>query len=396
MKKSNSDTMEKVDKKREITLADVIKYVSIIAVIIPLLLGYFEYQRSVQQDKDNNFRGWVEKLSSEKKDERLAAATNLGTYLKSDDKYYEEARDILINTVSIELDYNVLNAIRGSLEKVDSSERKEIIQNLLDIDRSTFIYDFPIGTALDKANQNLRESYKIITDEVILLSNNSLDINKIILNPLIEDLKIKMDIKNNIEKNYNELSTHQMLVASFIGLFLDFSRSKPIEALFFYQNSFNKLVWLNFNLPKSRMENSSFSKMIISNVDFSGSEITGTSFAASTFSKCSFAESEITACNFYDIIVENEINFSNTKFDDVFFLGAKLKNSNFKGALGLKPIYFYGVEFLEYVQFDDEFRMELETELIKIQYADFIKYVQNSKLMKQRKDELIGTQDNHN
>jgi uncharacterized protein YjbI with pentapeptide repeats len=205
-----------------------------------------------------------------------------------------------------------------------------------------------------------------------------------------------MDIKNNIEKDYNELSTHQMLVASFIGLFLDFSRSKPIEALFFYQNSFNKLVWLNFNLPKSRMENSAFSEMIISNVDFSGSEITGTSFAASTFSKCSFAESEIIACNFYDIKVENEINFSNTKFEDVFFLGAKLKNSNFKGAIGLKPVYFYGVQDLDSVHFDDEFRKELDKELKLITDDQFIKYVQNSKLMKQRKDDLIGPQDNQN
>jgi len=217
--------MEKENNKRKITLVDVIKFIGVIGIVTPLLLGYFQYQRSVQQDKDNNFRVWVEKLSSEKKAERLSAATNLGTYLKLGDDYYVEARDILINTVSVELDHNVLNAIRGSLEKVDSLERKEIIQMLLDIDRSTFIYDFPLGTWLDKANQNLGESYKIITDEVISLSNNSLDINKLILNPLAEDLKIKMDIRNNIEKDYTELSTHQLLLTSFIGLFLDFSRS---------------------------------------------------------------------------------------------------------------------------------------------------------------------------
>ena len=63
IKKRNSDIVEKADKKLGITSVDVIKYVSTIAVIIPLLLGYFEYQRSVQQDKDNNFRVVVEKLS---------------------------------------------------------------------------------------------------------------------------------------------------------------------------------------------------------------------------------------------------------------------------------------------------------------------------------------------
>ena len=59
--------MEEKNKKREITLADVIKFIGVIGIVTPLLLGYFQYQRSVQQDKDNNFRGWVEKLSAEKK-----------------------------------------------------------------------------------------------------------------------------------------------------------------------------------------------------------------------------------------------------------------------------------------------------------------------------------------
>jgi len=379
--------MEKENNKRKITLVDVIKFIGVIGIVTPLLLGYFQYQRSVQQDKDNNFRVWVEKLSSEKKAERLSAATNLGTYLKLGDDYYVEARDILINTVSVELDHNVLNAIRGSLEKVDSLERKEIIQMLLDIDRSTFIYDFPLGTWLDKANQNLGESYKIITDEVISLSNNSLDINKLILNPLAEDLKIKMDIRNNIEKDYTELSTHQLLLTSFIGLFLDFSRSKPIEALSFYQNSFNSLVWLNFNIPKSRMENSSFSQMNLTNVDLSRSKIIGTTFQATSFSNCSFAESEITATNFTNIDVKDEIDFSGAKFDDVFFQGSDLKNSNFKGAIGLKPIYFYKVKDLEYVQFDSDFRRELEN--VFITDDQFIEYVQNCKLIELRANELL-------
>lgn len=133
MKEKNSDTIEKLDKKREITLSVIIKYIGMIAIIIPLLLGYFEYRRSVQQDNDNNFRIVIEKLSSDKITERLAAATSLGTYLKFGDDYYEEALDILINTLSIELDYNILNAIRGSLEKVGISERKRIIQQLLNM-----------------------------------------------------------------------------------------------------------------------------------------------------------------------------------------------------------------------------------------------------------------------
>ena len=142
--------MEKENNKREITLADVIKLIGVIAIVTPLLLGYFQYQRSVQQDKDNIFRGWVEKLSSEKKADRLSAATNLGTYLMSGDDYYEEALDILINTVGIELDYNVLNAIRGSLEKAGISERTRINQKILDIDRDLFNFNWPLQQWLDR------------------------------------------------------------------------------------------------------------------------------------------------------------------------------------------------------------------------------------------------------
>jgi len=388
--------MEKENNKREITLADVIKFIGVIAIVTPLLLGYFQYQRSVKQDKDKYFRVVVEKLSSEKKNERLSAATNLGTYIISDGDYYEEAIDILINTVSIELDYNVLNAIRGSLAKVEASERKRIVQKLLNIGRNTFIYEYPLKTWLGKAKTNLKQSEKKVKNDSLLLSNNNIEISKLIFNELINDLKIKTEIKINIEKDYYELSTHKLLVASFVGLFLNFSRTQPIENLEFFQNSFNYLVWLHFQIPKSRMENSAFSRMTLSDVDLSSSEIIGNTFALSSFSNCSFAGSEITASDFSDIKVKNEIDFSRAKFDDVFFLGAKLKNSNFKGALGLKPIYFYGVNDLDYQQFDTEFRQKLEKELIKIQYAEFIKYVQNSKLMEQRKEELIGPQDNNN
>jgi len=375
--------MQQLENKTGVTLADIIKYVGTIAVLIPLLLGYFEYRRSVQQDKDNNFRIIVEKLSSDKKVERLSAATNLGTYLKSGDDYYEEALDILINTLAVELDYNVLNAIRGSLEKVGVSERKRIIQKLLTIDRNYFIFDYPLRAWLAEAEEDLLQSKeKIKLDDSILL-------NKTIINTLIQDLKDKNDIKLNIEKDYNELSAHQSLLRNFINLFLGFSRTDPIENLSFYQNSFNYLVWLNLNIPKSDIENSAFGMMNFYNVDLSQSNILGTTFSGTNFSNCSFAESKITASNFTTITVENEIDFSGATFDDVFFLGSNLKNSNFKGAIGLKPVYFYMVENMEYIQFDPEFRVKLDNELIT--HDDFVEYVQNSKLMKQRVTDLLET-----
>ena len=382
--------MEKEENKKVLTIANIIKAIGIIGIVTPLLLGYFQYQRSVQQDKDNNFRVWVEKLSSEKKDERLSAATNLGTYQKADDDYFEEARDILINTVAIELDYNVLNAIRGSLEKAGKSERTKINQKILDMLRDLFNFDYPLKTWFAQAKANLEQSEKKLKNEALSLISKSEDVNKIILNPLAEDLKIKNEIKINVERDYNELSAHNLLLATFITLSLELSRLEPIEKLEFNKNSFNSLFWLNFQIPKSRLENSAFSAMAIENVDLSHSKIIGTTFQGTEFSNCNFAESEITASNFNEIIVENEINFSKTIFDDVFFLGSKLKYSNFKGAVGLKPVYFYGVQDLEYVQFDDEFRRKLETELKLITDEKFVEYVQNSKLIPLRVNELFG------
>jgi len=379
--------MEEGNMKREYTLSDVIKFIGVIGVVTPLLLGYFQYQRSVRQDKDNYFRVVVEKLSSEKKADRLSAATNLGTYLVSGGDYYEEAFDILINTVSIELDYNVLNAIRGSLEKVDASERKRIVQKLLNIGRNNFIFNFPLGKWLDDAKTKLKQSEKDIKDETMLLSNNDTETNKLILDPLAEDLKIKNKVKINIEKDYNELYTHELLVASFAGLFLSFTKTEPIENLEFYQNTFNYLVWLNFQIPNSRMENSAFSAMTFTNVDLSRSTIIGTTFQGTSFSNCSFAEGEIIATNFTNLDVKDVINFSGAKFDDVFFQGSDLKYSDFKGTAGLKPIYFYKVKNLEYVQFDDDFRSELENTFITDE--QFKEYIRNCKLTKMRADELI-------
>lgn len=252
------------------------------------------------------------------------------------------------------------------------------------------MYDYPMETSLFYAEENLKLSKEKVILENSLLINKSADstgINKMILNTLIENLKVKNEIKINIEKKYNELIDHQLLLRSLIGLFLEFSTSDPIKNLSFYRNSFNYSTWLNLNIPNSRIENSAFGIMNLSNINLSRSTIIGTTFGNSRFINCNFADSEITATNFTNIEVKNKIDFSGVKFNDVFFLGANLKNSNFMGALDLKPIYFYKVKDLENVQFDAEFRKELEKELITDE--EFTEYVRNCKLIKLRADELI-------
>jgi uncharacterized protein YjbI with pentapeptide repeats len=134
------------------------------------------------------------------------------------------------------------------------------------------------------------------------------------------------------------------------------------------------------------MENSAFSEMILTNIDLSRSKIIGTTFQGTNFTNCSFAGSEINATNFTGINVKDTIDFRGASFDDVFFQGSDLKYSNFKGATGLKPIYFYKVKNLGNVQFDDDFRRELENTFITDQ--QFINYIYDCKLMKLRANEL--------
>ena len=239
--------------QKGLTIADILKIISALAVIIPLFLGYFEYQRSVQQDIDNNFRNFVEKLSSEKKETRLAGATNLGTFISEAGGYYEEAIDILINEVAIERDINVLNAIRGSLVKVKNEDYKKVIQKLLDVERNSFIYEHPLR-------------------------------------------------KLNLQKELNELEMQKRLVSNFIASFLNLTRNNPIEGLNFYQNSLNELVLTDLNLIKSNIEKSALSLSIIDNTDFSNSKILNTVFTYSELTNCNFNNCEINSSLFNSII----------------------------------------------------------------------------------------------
>lgn len=120
-----------------------------IGLLVPLWGAMLQYQQSVQQNLDQNFRSIVENLSSENKENRLASAANMGTFIKKaafgKGKYYDEAVDILINRLSVEIDYNVANAINGSLEKIYEAKRykkeyKRVIEKLLTINRNTFIH----------------------------------------------------------------------------------------------------------------------------------------------------------------------------------------------------------------------------------------------------------------
>ena len=115
----------------EINFTDLVMLIGVIALFVPLMTAILQYRQSIQQQLDKNFRSIVANLSAEKKEDRIAAASSLGTFIKKGGKFYSVSIDVLINTISIERDHNVLNAMRGSLEKIDKKH-------------NIFHYRFPI------------------------------------------------------------------------------------------------------------------------------------------------------------------------------------------------------------------------------------------------------------
>ena len=306
--------------------ADVIKILGGLGFIIPLVLGYFQYQQSVQKDLDNNFRSVVEKLSSEKVEERVAAASNLGTFLKLDQSYYEEAFEILINTISIELNYNVLNAIRSSLKKIDQTEYKKVVQRLLEIERSFFIYEYPTKKWLINVQNDI-----IKTEDKFELYKKA-NFDKQILDIIKEELNSKSKLKYKIQEEHSLLKTHQDFVANFIALFLEVDDPSYMEGLRFYQNSLNSIVLNELNIRKSEFINSALSNATITDTDFSGSLIQNTTFAFSSLSKCNFNNTKVSQSDFIEVRSMKGTNFNGTEFSEVFFLGADLDGANFKAA----------------------------------------------------------------
>ncbi len=153
-------------KKSGLDLSIILKILSGLAAAIPLLLGYIEYKKSVEENQNKNFREIVAHLSSKEKTERLASATNLGTFIKregflfkTDNPYKDEAKDTLINMLLIESDADILQAVGSSLKRVDPDEYSELAGKLLLIDTTAFTYQDTLKYKLDNTkNLNKRQS----------------------------------------------------------------------------------------------------------------------------------------------------------------------------------------------------------------------------------------------
>lgn len=382
------------EKKRWIT--SVLKewsgtLVIAIPLIVTVITGSYQYRQYVHQKLDENFRNIVKELSSENIEERLAAATNMGTFIKkgilSKGKYYNEAVDILINRVSIELDFNVLNAIKGSLQKISKREYREVIQKLLDINRNLFIQDYPLKSWSDGAKKEYEDGYSKIED---LCKKNMSKADRLKLDNLKKETKRKWEISYDREKSYRELALHTETSANFITFFLEVTKLYPVKKLIFFQNNLNYVRWIGLTFSKVEFERAALSRVLVDETTFDELTIKDTIFTFSDIIKSSFVDCEITASLFDQITSLRGTAFSNSKFKDVFFAGSDLTDADFKGAKGLLPIYFYEAKNIDKDNFDDpEFKIKVD----KITEDEFKGYVNNSELADYRKEELFRTLD---
>ncbi|MEK6682173.1 MAG: pentapeptide repeat-containing protein [Nitrospirota bacterium] len=403
------------EKKK--TIAELIEtYKTIITIFLPLIAALitanYQVGEYMRKSSDENFRSIVKLLSSENKEERLAAASNMGTFIKkgsywpyvftkSGNENTENAVDILINRVSVELDYNVLNAIIGSLEKTEKAyakKHKEIVDDLLALNRNIFIQDYALKKWKEDAEKLVgsTESPGEIEAELVkresLFKKGNFEVDRVMLDGLKEKMKLAWNDYYKRDKNYSELDMHKQAVTDIISVFLsrkeeedkEKKERKPLK-LNFYQNSLNTAVIADLNLSNSDIKRSAFSLSMIQNTIFNEATILDTIFTFSDLTKSSFKNCKI-GSSLFDQAILKDVNFYGSEFKDVFFAGSDLTEADFRGVEGLKPEYFYEAE-IDKAIFDEKFD-KVATKNLK--ENDFIRFINKSELTEEKKDAIFS------
>lgn len=151
-------------------------------------------------------------------------------------------------------------------------------------------------------------------------------------------------------------------------------------------------ILTDVNLNNSTFKLSSLSNSSIIDTHFDSSTIIDTIFTFSNFEKSSFVNCKITASLFDRISSLKGVSFSESEFNDVFFVGSDLTGADFQKVKGqLLPVHFYEVRNFKEAKFDEELKAKIEK---KITEDEFIEYVtEKSELSKQRKEELLQSLD---
>lgn len=371
------------NKKSGFDIIGIIKSLGALAVIIPLVLGFLQYKQSVQENQDKNFREIVALLSSDKKQERLASATNLGTFIKEGNPYNQEAIDILINMVSIESDIDVIQSIRGSLEKIVPTDYKIVIEKLLKIERNHFIYNNYLSKRLRaRIDENNEESSKIKEFEKTGIKPKQKDYqpqsaaDRLLYESYQLRFKESLQEERDLDNQIDNQPFLQELITKFI---ISFSQQKPVEGLELYQNSWISVALTDVKLPKIIIKRSVISSATIINTDFNHSLIENSELSYSEITNTDFSGSTINASLLKNITTLKNTTFQGTAFKDVFFTHTNVAGADFTGATGLHPMNFYKAINLDQAIFDKEFAKQLNT-VNSISDDEFRAYVQKTTL----------------
>lgn len=389
--------MEHSDKK-----STALKFAGLLGIVIPFLgavfTASFQYWQFVLENRDNNFRQVVDKLASEKAEERQASATILGVYLR-DPSYKEQALDILVSMTAIELNTNVLSAIRSSLDKLNTpQDRKLVIQNLLLQGTSIFAWKEAMKEWSKKSTTELDSSFKQFHADLASLKkdhNVSLDILPVNLIAEINDLKTKSKIQSQASRQFSEISTHEEIISGFIKSLLDNTVKNPVEGLEFFQNSVNFQAIVNAKLIDPKIINSALTSSTLASFEAAG-EVSGCAIHNTTFQYSVILDSTFRSCEIRQTLFSGtggfkasllNTSFVDSSFEDVFFYHTNLSGADFRRVKGLKAEYFYGSMNYQSAKFDDEgFIAEIES--INKSPDKFLDFLFNSTLSKSRYESI--------
>jgi uncharacterized protein YjbI with pentapeptide repeats len=358
-----------------------------IAIFIPLMTGILQYRQSLIEESDKAFRSVITKLYSEENSQRLAAASSMGTYIKKGEKYYNQSIDLLINRLSIEIDYNVLNAIRNSLENADMNDYGRIVQKLLNIERNLFIQEYVLKRRMENYKDEYDESK--VGYETYSTSVNRLD--SLIINIRSSELRKNWEAYYAAKHEYNHLFFTKQAISDFLAVFLGFTKFTPLETIEFSRNSLNQVSLFDLNLVHAKIDRSVFYLSNIINTKFSSSSIYSTIFSNSNMTNSNFSESDIKCVLFVENNLTN-VEFSKSKFNEVYFMDSDLRNCNFINTDGLKPAYFYKAKNLTMAKMDSSLKVKVDSIRINWTDMDFINHLdRSSDLPEYLKKEIMVT-----
>ncbi len=383
------------EKKKVFELSDLLKILGVLALFIPLMTAAVQYRQTVKQDLDKNFRGIVEMLSSQDREKRLAAATNMGTFIEKGfyflkDKYHNDAVDILINRTSVELDYNVLNAIMGSLKKAEKKDYNKIIEKLFAIERNFFIQEYPIEERKKVFDNTLAQIENEYIGRDARYKEKKLELDRLYLDNLQPELKQRQDDYFKTQRYSKELRMRKLVISDFLSVFIGGRDSS--EQLKLFRNSLNNVVLADLDLRNSIFKMSAVGSSTISETKFDKSEIIDTVFTFSDLTKSSFRDCTISASLFDQITSFKKVSFFGSTFKDVFFAGSDMTEADFSGGKDLKPEYFYATKNINKAVFNDEkSKKEMVEKVEKVKEEDFMGFINRSELTEQRKDGLFST-----